>query len=98
MELGKKQRDQLDSRNADQAAYANYARSQNAQTEDMLADRNRRYLQHRLNGLSVDDAYEALRVELGVRSISGLDAYEDEYDCNESLADVIAFRCPELAM
>ena len=102
MELTTSQRRELARRAADQAAYAAYAKKCNAQSDAMNADRNRRYLRLRIGGMSVDDAYDALLSQLSAEcgsrmvQISGLDAYADEYQCGESLEEVIAMRAPEM--
>lgn len=96
MELTRKQQQTLDSRKADLAAYAAYANVENTKTDAMLADRNARYCTLRLSGLSVDAAYEVLRTELGLVEIRGLAAYDDEYQCGETLEQVIEWHAPQL--
>lgn len=103
MELTEKQQAARDEHAAGLSDYARYYAQENAKSDAMNADRNRRYLRLRLSGLSIDDAYETLLAQLSAEcgskmvQISGMDAYDDEYQCGDALEEVIAMRAPELS-
>lgn len=88
MEFTARQQAARNRKAADLSAYAACTKVSD-DWEAEKAARNRRYCELRLGGLSIDAADEATAKEFGIRTGS-LAAYNDEYQCDESLESVVA--------